>query len=188
MEEGLQRGVTGKPGEESRTRGEQQRKPSKQPPWRNWKDLSGIAICIAVAVLCLGGCIVVFVRTSELHSRIVSLEQQRDAQLSSWMLSLEQVEPVILGRLDQILEEVRASFINWSQTLCHDLKAVPWLIGKLSFEVETSPQRGSGSKSIDSFDCNWGILNTLESNWTPSTPTITTNSCYFSYCNTRLAW
>ncbi|KAF7667871.1 hypothetical protein LDENG_00040780 [Lucifuga dentata] len=52
----------------------------------------------------------VFVRTSELQSRIVNLEQQqRDAQLSAWMLSLEQVEPVIFGRLDQILEEKLAA-------------------------------------------------------------------------------
>lgn len=69
--------------------------------------MSGITVCIAVSVLCIGFCIVIFLRTSELRSRIVSLEQQqRDAQLSAWMLSLEQVEPVILGRLDLILEEV----------------------------------------------------------------------------------
>lgn len=98
-------GVTSKPGEERRTRAEQ---PSKQPLWRHWRHLSGLSVCIAVSVLCLGVCVVVFVRTSELQSRIVSLEQQRDAQLSAWMLSLEQVEPVILGRLDQILEEVSA--------------------------------------------------------------------------------
>lgn len=55
----------------------------------------------------------VFVRTSELQSRIVSMEQQqRDAQLSAWMLSVEQVEPVILGILDQILEEVSALQTN----------------------------------------------------------------------------
>lgn len=112
MEEDQKWGVSGKPAEERRTRGEQQQ-PSKQPPWRNWRDLSGITICIAVSVLCLGVCIVVFVRTSELQSRIVSLEQQqRDAQLSAWMLSLEQVEPVILGRVEQILEEVSASLLN----------------------------------------------------------------------------
>lgn len=106
-------GVTGKPGEERRTLGEQQQQSSKQLLWRNWRDLSGITICIAVSVLCLGVCIVVFVRTSELQSRIVSLEQQqRDAQLSAWMLSLEQVEPIILGRLDQILEEVGALLKN----------------------------------------------------------------------------
>ena len=88
--------------DQRRTHREQQ-KPSKQPLWRNWRDLSGVTLCIAVSVLCIGVCVVVFVRTSELQSRIVSLEQQ---QLSAWMLSLEQVEPVIMGRLDRILEEV----------------------------------------------------------------------------------
>ncbi|XP_038551242.1 collagen alpha-1(XXIII) chain-like, partial [Micropterus salmoides] len=107
MEEGQKWGVAGKPGEE-RTRGTQGS--LKQPLWRNWRDLSGVTICVAVSVLCIGVCIVVFVRTSELQSRIVSLEQQqRDAHLTAWMLSLEQVEPVILGQLDQILEEKLAA-------------------------------------------------------------------------------
>ncbi len=106
MEEEQKCGGDGKLSEE-RIRSEQQQKPSKQPLWRNWRDFSGVTICIAVCFLCIGFCIVVFVRTSELRSRIVSLEQQqRDAQLSAWMLSLEQVEPVILSRLDVILEEV----------------------------------------------------------------------------------
>ncbi|KAK1905861.1 Collagen alpha-1(XXV) chain [Dissostichus eleginoides] len=96
-------GVAGKQGEE-RTCSAQ----SKQPRWRNWKDLSGVSICIAVSLLCLGVCIVVFVRSSELQSRILSLEQ-RDAQLSAWVGSLEQVEPVIMGRLDRILEEKLAA-------------------------------------------------------------------------------
>lgn len=82
---------------------------SKQQLRRTWKDQCGSAIYIALFVLSIGVCVVVFVRISELQSRILSLEQQqRDAQLSSWMRSLEQVEPVILGRLDQILEEVSA--------------------------------------------------------------------------------
>ncbi|XP_073338441.1 collagen alpha-1(XIII) chain-like [Pagrus major] len=98
MEEYQKWGVPGKPGEARRTRGEQQ----QQPLWRHWRDLSGATISTAVALLCIGFCIVVFVRTSELQSRIVSLEQQ---QRDAWMLSVEQVEPVILGRLDQILEE-----------------------------------------------------------------------------------
>ncbi|GLD65172.1 collagen alpha-1(XIII) chain-like protein [Lates japonicus] len=99
-------GVTGKAAEEWRSGGEQQQQPSNQPLWRNWRDLSGVTVCMALCVLCLGVCIVVFVRASELQSRIVSLEQQqRDAQLSAWRVSLEQVEPMILGRLDHILEE-----------------------------------------------------------------------------------
>lgn len=105
MEEGQKWRLGGKAGEEKRTSFErqQQQQPSKM---RNRRDSSGVTICIAVCVMCLGVCIVVLVRTSELQSRILSLEQQRDAQLSSWMLSLEQVEPIILGRLDQILDEV----------------------------------------------------------------------------------
>lgn len=96
MEQEKKRGVAGKPAE-------QRRVGLKQPLWR---DLSCVTFCIAVSVLSVGVWIVVFVRTSELQSRIVSLEQQR---LSAWMLSVEQVEPVILGRLDQILEEVRVA-------------------------------------------------------------------------------
>lgn len=95
-------GLAGKAGEKTRTYKQQQ--PSKMR--RNWRDFSGVTICIAVSAMCLGVCIVVLVRTSELESRIITLEQNRDAQLSSWMLSLEQVEPIILGRLDQILNEV----------------------------------------------------------------------------------
>ncbi|KAG5266296.1 hypothetical protein AALO_G00229400 [Alosa alosa] len=58
--------------------------------------------------MCLGFCTLIFLRTSELQSRIVSLESQRDTQLSGW-IALEQVEPVILSRLDQILEEKLAA-------------------------------------------------------------------------------
>ncbi|XP_071337600.1 collagen alpha-1(XXIII) chain-like [Trachinotus anak] len=106
MEQDRKWGGTGKPCEEWRVRGGQQQQPLNQPLWRNWRDLSGVTICIALSVLCLGVCFVVFVRASELQSRIVSLEQQqRDAQISAWRLSLEQVEPIIFGRLDQILEE-----------------------------------------------------------------------------------
>lgn len=98
-EEGQKWGV-----QDKRTSWERQQQPSKMR--RNWRDFSGVTVCIAASVMCLGVCIVVLVRTSELQSRIVSLEQQRDAQLSPWMLSLEQVELIILGRLDQILDEV----------------------------------------------------------------------------------
>lgn len=114
MEEGQKWAAAGKPGEE-RTRGaqQQQQQPLKQPLWTNWRDLSGVTVCIAVSVLCIGVCVVVFVRTSELQSRIVRLEQQqREAQLSAWIRSVEQVEPVIMGRLDRILEEVRTLHTN----------------------------------------------------------------------------
>lgn len=74
--------------------------------WTIWKDLSGITVCIALSLLSLGFCVLVYLRTSELQSRILNLEQQRDTQLSAW-ITLEQVEPVVFGRIDQILEEVR---------------------------------------------------------------------------------
>ncbi|XP_078129828.1 collagen alpha-1(XIII) chain-like [Sander vitreus] len=97
MDENQRWGVAGKPGDTAA---------SKQPLWRNWRDMSAVTICIALSVLCMGVCSVVCVRSSELQSRIVSLEQQ---QRGAWMLSLEQVEPVILGRLDQILDEKLAA-------------------------------------------------------------------------------
>ena len=99
------RGVGGK-SNMGRTCGVQHPACKKPPLWRNWKDLSGIAICITLSLFSLGVCILVVLRTSELQSRIVSLEKQRDTQLSAWMSLEQQVEPVILGRLDQILEEV----------------------------------------------------------------------------------
>ncbi|XP_058508148.1 collagen alpha-1(XXIII) chain-like [Solea solea] len=82
---------------------------------QNWtwicRDLSCVALCVALSVLCLGVCVVVLVRASELQSRVESLEQQqRDARVSSaWSVSLEQVEPVLLSRLDQILDEKLAA-------------------------------------------------------------------------------
>ena len=79
----------------------------KKPLWRNFGDSAGLTICIILSLLSLGVCTAVFLRTSELQSRIFSLEQQRDSQVTAWMSS-EQVEPVILARLDRILEEVSA--------------------------------------------------------------------------------
>lgn len=106
MEEDPKWGASDRPGEE-RSGGAQQKQqqPSKQSLWRNWRDLFGVTVCIALSVLCIGVCVVVFVRTSVLQSRIVTLEQQQQ-QLSAWMWTVEQVEPVIMGRLDGILEEV----------------------------------------------------------------------------------
>lgn len=76
-----------------------------RPPLRtNWRDLRGAVVCVAASLLFTG----LFVWISELQSRIVHLEQQQDAQITAWMRSSEQVEPVLLGRLDRILEEVSA--------------------------------------------------------------------------------
>nr|XP_057933171.1 collagen alpha-1(XXIII) chain-like [Doryrhamphus excisus] len=61
------------------------------------------AVTLALLLLCFGVCIGVLVRTTTLlQSRIVRLEQQ---QISAWMFSLEQVEPLLLDRLDQILDK-----------------------------------------------------------------------------------
>lgn len=68
----------------------------------SWRELRGAALCVAASLLFTG----LFVWISELQSRIVGLEQQ---QITAWTRSAEQVEPVILGRLDHILEEVSAA-------------------------------------------------------------------------------
>lgn len=73
---------------------------SGAPLRTNWRDLRAAAACVAASLLLAG----LFVWISELQSRIVDLEQQ---QMGAWMRSAEQVEPVLLGRLDHILEEVR---------------------------------------------------------------------------------
>lgn len=65
----------------------------------SWRDVRGAALCVAASLLFTG----LFVWISELQSRIGDLEQQ---QITAWTRSAEQVEPVILGRLDHILEEV----------------------------------------------------------------------------------
>lgn len=75
---------------------------------RSWSDVLGVAVCVALALFCIGVCVVIFMRTSDLQSRLMRLEQQHwDAKFSAWMQSVEQVEPVIMERLDRILEEVR---------------------------------------------------------------------------------
>lgn len=56
-----------------------------------------------------------YLRTSDLQSRVLSLEKDRDPSISSW-ISLEQVEPVLWSRLDQILEEVSGDF--YSPDIC----------------------------------------------------------------------
>ncbi|KAM9726946.1 collagen alpha-1(XIII) chain-like [Menidia menidia] len=70
------------------------------------RDLPGFGACLAACALCLGACLFVLVRSSELKSRIVSLEQQQDACMSA-----AQVEPFILARLDTILEEKLAAHL-----------------------------------------------------------------------------
>ncbi|KAJ8248518.1 hypothetical protein GJAV_G00242880, partial [Gymnothorax javanicus] len=82
--------------------------PCKKRFSKNCRDLSGIAVCCALSLLSFGICIFVYLKTAELQSKIFSLEKERDTQLSAW-LSMDQVEPIIIGRLDQILEEKLAA-------------------------------------------------------------------------------
>lgn len=100
---------TAGPAGEQRRKSPEQHPASKQPPRISWRLWSAVSGCIGASFLCFGVCVLVFLRSSELQTRIVSVEQRlQDAQLSAWMLSPEQVEPFILARLDQILEEVGA--------------------------------------------------------------------------------
>ncbi|XP_064172869.1 collagen alpha-1(XXIII) chain-like [Anguilla rostrata] len=82
--------------------------PCKKRFWKNCKDLSGIAVCSALSLLSFGVCVLVYLKTAELQSKVFNLEKERDTQLSAW-LSLDQVEPILIGRLDQILEEKLAA-------------------------------------------------------------------------------
>ncbi|XP_007577680.1 collagen alpha-1(XIII) chain-like [Poecilia formosa] len=100
--------ILDRPGEKRRNHTERQQL-LKQPLLSSWKNLNGIMVGMFVSVLSLGLCILVIMRTSELQSRILSLEQQQDAKLSAWMMTLEQVEPLIMSRVDQLLEEKLAT-------------------------------------------------------------------------------
>ncbi|XP_062852438.1 collagen alpha-1(XIII) chain-like [Trichomycterus rosablanca] len=72
-----------------------------------WTDACGAALlCVALCCLSLGFCVMVYVRTSELQDRVFSLEKHREPHQSVF---LEQLEPVLLKRLDQMLEEKLAS-------------------------------------------------------------------------------
>lgn len=71
----------------------------------NWKDVCAVCVCLILFSVC----VLLYLRTSDLQSRVLSLEKDRDPRISSWT-SLEQVEPVLWSRLDQILEEVSGDF------------------------------------------------------------------------------
>lgn len=68
-------------------------------------DACAAVVSTALSLVAFGICLLVYLRTSELQSRVLNLEKQRDPELSGW-ISLEQVEPILLSRLDQMLEEV----------------------------------------------------------------------------------
>ncbi|XP_052469814.1 collagen alpha-1(XXV) chain-like [Carassius gibelio] len=72
----------------------------------NWKDMCGICVCL----ISFGVCVLLYLRTSDLQSRVLSLEKDRDPRISGW-ISVEQVEPVLWSRLDQILEEKLAAHL-----------------------------------------------------------------------------
>lgn len=80
---------------------------AEHPCPRRMEVCGAVAVCAALCLFSLGVCVLVYLRTSELHTRVNSLEKNRDPQHSAWMF-LEQVEPVLLKRLDQMLEEVSA--------------------------------------------------------------------------------
>ncbi|TRY65566.1 hypothetical protein DNTS_024062 [Danionella cerebrum] len=69
----------------------------------SWKDAS--TACVAFVVF--GVCVLLYLRTSDLQSRVLSLEKDRNPRINSW-ISSEQVEPLLWSRLDQMLEERRA--------------------------------------------------------------------------------
>ncbi|XP_069098366.1 collagen alpha-1(XIII) chain-like [Pleurodeles waltl] len=60
--------------------------------------------CAAVSLLSLVVSLLAQSGTSDLQTRVLSLEDERRAQLSA-LLSADQMETTILGRVDQLLEE-----------------------------------------------------------------------------------
>lgn len=93
----------GSPGERTCTE-----HPCKSGVWMRRTEVCGaVAVCVALCLLSLGVCVLVYLRTTELQARVNSLEKHGEPQHSAWMF-LEQVEPVLLNRLDQMLEEVSA--------------------------------------------------------------------------------
>ncbi|XP_053535682.1 collagen alpha-1(XIII) chain [Ictalurus punctatus] len=94
----------GSPGERTCTE-----HPCKSGVWMRRTEVCGaVAVCVALCLLSLGVCVLVYLRTTELQARVNSLEKHGEPQHSAWMF-LEQVEPVLLNRLDQMLEEKLAS-------------------------------------------------------------------------------
>lgn len=82
--------------------------PCEHRLYRSFRDLPWVAACCALSLLSLGVCVFVYLKTSELQHRLLNLEKDRDSRPSAW-LSGDQVEPMIIDRLDQILEEVSSS-------------------------------------------------------------------------------
>lgn len=94
--------------------------PYQSGAWPTRIEVCGaVAVCVALCLFSLGVCVLLYLRTSELQVRVNSLERHREPQHSAWMF-LEQVEPVLLNRLDQMLEEVsvflrlhKSGYVKW---------------------------------------------------------------------------
>ncbi|XP_069744166.1 collagen alpha-1(XXIII) chain-like [Narcine bancroftii] len=69
---------------------------------RHCPDLSRIFCCL-LSVMSLGVCILVHCRTSDLQTRVSHLEEERQVY-SAWF-SMDQMEPAIFNRVDQLLNE-----------------------------------------------------------------------------------
>ncbi|XP_067876406.1 collagen alpha-1(XIII) chain-like [Heterodontus francisci] len=70
--------------------------------WRHCPDISGVVCCL-LSIVSLGFCILVHYRTSDLQTRVSYLEEERQV-LSAW-LSMDQMEPTIFNRVDQLVDE-----------------------------------------------------------------------------------
>ncbi|XP_051778471.1 collagen alpha-1(XXV) chain-like [Erpetoichthys calabaricus] len=71
---------------------------------RSCRDMPAVIFSCTLSFITLGFCILVCLRTSDLQSRVLNFERERDTHLSAW-ISLDQIEPIILGRLEQLMEE-----------------------------------------------------------------------------------
>ncbi|XP_051897312.1 collagen alpha-1(XXIII) chain-like [Pristis pectinata] len=69
---------------------------------RHCPDLPRVFCCL-LSVVSLGVCILVHYRTSDLQTRVSHLEEERQVY-SAWF-SMDQMEPAIFNRVDQLLTE-----------------------------------------------------------------------------------
>ncbi|XP_051506645.1 collagen alpha-1(XXIII) chain-like [Myxocyprinus asiaticus] len=112
--------------------------------WTNWKDVYGTCVCTALCLISFGVCVLLYLKTSDLQSRVLSLEKDRDPRVSGW-ISLEQVEPVFWSRIDQILEEKLAARLPKIRTArdashsCLCPPGSPGLRGKKGREGDPGP-------------------------------------------------
>ncbi|XP_065152039.1 collagen alpha-1(XXV) chain-like [Paramisgurnus dabryanus] len=152
-------------GSSQSSRGRTFEHPCQKRIWTNRKDLCGICACIALSFISFGFCVLLYLRTSDLQTRLLSLEQQRDPGMSSW-ISLEQVEPVLWSRLDQILDEklaqrlpkIRAARDAPPSCLCPP--GPPGLKGKKGRDGASVYHMPVSAKSTDCC-CVWTAMNCI---------------------------